>query len=107
MTISTVFEPRQEDPTDEIEELELAISPVLLRKIQRFIDTHSGGDFGGIQPPVEKTQYKHPGSALKRKGGGPPKDFSLVEDFVDLQIAVETGDFETAIPLYYKLRRLV
>jgi len=91
---------------NEIEQ-EFLVDESLLRHIRKFIRTHSGGDFGGVCPPRERTQYKHAGKNMKHKGGNPPIDFFYVEEFVDLQIYVEEGDFENAIPIFFKLRRLI
>ena len=79
----------------------------IIEKMIQFVEKHSGGDFGGVRPPVDQTQYKKPGKAIKRKGGKPPVDYYYVEEFVDLQLMLERGEWEEAIPLYYKLKRLV
>ena len=103
----TTFFPDDPEPQAPDDELDLAVSPKLLSSIERFIRDHSGGDFGGISPPRERTQYKYSGKNIKKKGGNPPIDYHYVEEFVDLQIYVEQGDFEKALPIYYKLRRLI
>ena len=77
----------------------------LLNNISRYIRSHTAGDFAGLSPRTEKTQYTHNSRALKPKGGNPPKDYSLAEDFVDLQKAALTADLEQALPLYFKLRQ--
>jgi hypothetical protein len=108
---SRTFEPTIIDPKEmleeELEELELAVPEKLLKRMHRFVKNHTGADFAGVRPPVEKIVYKHPGTPIKRRGGSPPKDFEYVENFIDLGIALDEGDFETAIPLFYKLNRLV
>ena len=78
----------------------------LYGKIQRFVETHTAADFSGLSPQAEKTQYTHNSKALKLKGGKPPKDYALVEDFVDLQLFVLAEDFVSALPYYFRLSRL-
>lgn len=77
----------------------------MLNNIAHYIKAHTAGDFAGLSPRTEKTQYTHNSRALKPKGGNPPKDYSLAEDFVDLQQAYRTENLEEALPLYFKLRQ--
>lgn len=80
----------------------------LINKMYQFVNTHSAADFGGLAPPREQTQYKHSNrSTIKKKGGNPPADFFYVEEFIDLQLHLEALEYDEAIPLYFKLRRLV
>ncbi len=60
-----------------------------------------------VQRLEDRTQYKHKHKSIKRKGGSPPIDFSIVEMKVDLERAIREGNTEAVRTLYFKLNRII
>ncbi len=77
----------------------------LYKKIQDFVKNHSAEDFAGCSPAGEPTRYKTNSKAKKVKGGKPPRDYFLTEEFIDLTLLVSQGNFEEALPIYFQLSR--
>lgn len=79
-------------------------------RMKRFIERHGAADFAHIGVDLDnKTQYKkRPGQGARRtKGGGNSKESMLLDDWVDLQAAIENELWEDAYPLYFRIRRLL
>ncbi len=80
----------------------------LIRRIRRFAGEVTSEDCAGLVPTGEPIRYLHPlERPHKHHGGNPPRDYTAVEILVDLQAAVQKDNFEEAIPLYYRLRRML
>ena len=79
----------------------------LITRMNRWRKKTKAAQFGGVALDIEKTEYKKKGKNMKRKGGKPPIDFRLVEDFVDFQIALDNEEYDQAVPLFFKLKRIV
>jgi len=75
--------------------------------MKRFIESTKATDFANLQSQTERTQYVHDHKAMKRKGGSPPKDFTAIEMFVDLQRAVDDEKYTEALPLYFALKKML
>lgn len=104
----TAYPDEPEVQVEEVPSREEIRHQKLVSNLYKFIETHSGADFGGITPNnIEKTQYTHVTKGYKRKGGKPPIDFSLTEQFVDLQLLVQQGQISEALPIYFHLRNLI
>lgn len=73
-----------------------------LSQFAKELDDLDLSDLGSIS---EKVEYKQYHKARKMKGGRPPRDYLVVEAKVDFQRFVAAGDYESALPLYYWLRR--
>ena len=78
-----------------------------IQSMKHFVRTTKATDFANLQSLTERTQYVHDHKAMKRKGGSPPKDFTAIEMFVDLQRAVEADLLDEALPLYFQLKKML
>ena len=80
----------------------------LVSKMKQFEAAVDATDFAML--PVDlgkKTQYTTPHQPKKKKGGAPPADYLALEDFIDLGIHLDRGQYADAIPLYYRLKKLL
>ena len=78
----------------------------LLELMTQFCKDVQPEDFAYLpSDPSKKTQYKRPHAPRKMKGGSAPREFQLIEDFVDLQHHLSKREYAEAIPLYYRLKR--
>ena len=80
----------------------------IVAQMNSFISTVTVTDFAFL--PITytgKTQYKRRHAPRKRKGKAPSKQFEAIDDFIDLQLHLERGEYHEAIPLYYRLKRIL
>lgn len=89
-------------------ETKLAVSQKLINKMWRFNQLVKTEDCAGITGHEEPTQYTEKHKSLKRKASGKqPADYNAVELLVDFRAAMNAGNYEEAVPLYFHLRRML
>lgn len=94
-----------EDKANEPSNESILSSVAIHNKMVQFAERDAGELFSYISVR-EPTQYRHHGhQPMKRKGGRPPRDFELTEDFCDFCKLIEQGNLTEAIPLYFYLTR--
>lgn len=78
-------------------------SVAIHNKMIQFANRDAGDLFAytSIREPVQYLNRNH--QPAKRKGGRPPRDFDLTEDFCDFCFLVQQGNLAEALPLYYYL----
>jgi hypothetical protein len=79
-------------------------------QIARFANGLTADDLSGLR--VNKGEVGSPSrpencGTQSRSGGHPPADYTAVEMKVDLQLAIELDDWNSALSLYYTLRRMI
>ncbi len=85
------------------------MNQVLLDQMREFVNSLTSEDFANLGPSGEKTEYRRRTNRTKKqkKPGRPPKDYTAIEFKVDLERALEEGDFDSAIRDYYKLKGML
>jgi hypothetical protein len=108
--MSHIFEPETQKEQQEQETSKpYSLYPEQRAMIRIFLDKFDISDCAGLSgQQSEKTVYEnYGGQGQKKKGGRPPKDYTAVEVYVDLQLAVDRLDWLEAVKCYHKLIRLL
>ena len=83
-------------------------SESLFADMLEFRKAMKAEDFAEVHAPLdEKVQYTHSHKDMKKKGGHPPKDYQLVDTFIDFCKAFDGGDVQEALTLYLYLKRML
>lgn len=82
--------------------------PVIIR-VRSYLALVETMDVSQLIPrgPDAKTHFEHRHKNLKKKGGRPPVDYSVVEQITDLRIAYNNGNWKQALVLYIVLSRVL
>jgi len=81
---------------------------VLVSKMEVFAAELTAEDFAYLPiDPNKKTQFTRRHAPRKYKGGKPPMSYQGIEDWIDLRLHLQREEFIEAIPIYYRLKRLL
>ncbi len=92
--------------------MKYTVSPTLIERMSRFARTLDATAVSLASPSAstERTEYTTTNTVVGGgKQGGTPRDsrMTLLEDVIDFKMALQQGDYDSAVPLYFRLKRKV